>query len=292
MPIPRGTEALAGKGAPLAFRLSARLLACLPPRALALLGRAAGALHYLLARTKRRNFAANTSQAPLGRSSLRVGLGAFGNQAANTLELLGAAGGALEALLERFHLEGLEHLGRALRGGRGLVLVTYHGGNWELAGLALARRGFPITTVAGEQLRPGWSEAVKSFKGRYGIEVVSPGAALRRLYRALEQGRIVVLHLDGNLFTGGLDLPFLGGRATFPVGPARLARRTGSPVAFARCLRRGSWFWVQVGPPRDGPRDGEEEKRLLAELVAEMEKCVLDAPEQWCIFRRLVREVR
>src|SRR5262245_24789581 len=56
-----------------------------------------------------------------------------------------AAGGNARALLD--HWEGIEYLEAARAAGRGVILVTAHLGNWELGGILLAMRGFPMNVV-------------------------------------------------------------------------------------------------------------------------------------------------
>ena len=206
------------------------------------------------------------------------------------LELLRTAGEVEPSFLERMTLEGAEHIDRALGGGRGLILATFHSGNWELAGLMLASKGYPITTIAGEQLRPGWSEQAKALKARYGIRVVDHHAGLRTLYRDIRSNRAVVLHIDGDLFTGGYDVSFLGRTVKAPRGPAHLSRTLACPVAFAYCRRKaGNLLTVSVEPPSDPPADAAAEMRLTQTLISRVENCVLEDPGQWCIFRRLAR---
>jgi hypothetical protein len=143
--------------------------------------RLGGGLHYCLARGKRRNYLANTSKV------IRFGSGcrpwhAFQNHALNVVELLRAVSLGQPHLDDFLTIENLACLDRALARGSGVILATYHAGNWELFGLYLAMKGYPITTVAGEQLSGNWSNHVKGFKERYGIELVAPGRGLRSLY--------------------------------------------------------------------------------------------------------------
>jgi KDO2-lipid IV(A) lauroyltransferase len=273
--------------APLGYRLSVRAVSMCPLRALSWAGRAGGFVHYWLCPSKRRHHAANIRGAiPHGRPS--PPWRAFQHHALSVLELLRAAAEREPRFLGRMTLSGGEHIGRALEEGRGLVLATFHSGNWELAGLMLASTGYPITTIAGEQLRPGWSEQVKALKERYGVRLVTRGAAVRSLYRDVRSNRAVVLHIDGDLFEGGHAVSFLGRTVKVPRGPARLSRILGCPLAFAYC-RRTAWnqLHVVVEPPVDPPKDDAGEASLTQALMRRVEKCVLEDPGQWCIFREL-----
>jgi KDO2-lipid IV(A) lauroyltransferase len=204
------------------------------------------------------------------------------------LELLKAATETEKELLTRITFHGEGNIDRALDRGKGLILTTFHSGNWDLAGLALALRGYPLTTIAGEQLRPGWSEPVKALKERLGVRMLEPGRGLRTLYRDIRSNRAIALHIDGDLFAGGYDVSFLGQRVKVPRGPAHLSRALSCPVALAYCRRsRENRLDVYVEPVMAPPSDSGEEIRLTQALMTRIEECILEDPGQWCIFRTL-----
>jgi KDO2-lipid IV(A) lauroyltransferase len=248
---------------------------------------AGGWLHYWLAPAKRRNYLSNTSQAIDFKGATKPWR-AFQSHALNLLELLRATSQDASEAVSRLSLRGAGNIDAALAAGRGLILTTMHSGNWELAGLLLASRGYPVTTVAGTQLREGWSNEIKAFKARYGIEVVSPERGMRQLYRSLQSNGIVVLHIDGDVFSGGIEASLLGRIVTVPRGPAHLSRVLGAPSAFAYCRRTADGLLeVRVETPHTPPRSDVGERELTRLHVARLEKCVLEEPGQWCIFRKL-----
>ncbi|NIM19582.1 MAG: hypothetical protein GTO51_04280 [Candidatus Latescibacteria bacterium] len=272
---------------PFLYSLTARLLSYTPHWLLFHVSRVGGLVHFLVSREKRRSYLSNLASAahiPRGFKALR----AFQNHALNVLEILKATSESPSEIMERVTIQGKEHLDDALRTRTGLILVTIHSGNWELSGLALALHGYPITTIAGEQLRDDWSECVKDWKRKYGIHVLSPGRSLRDLYRDLQNGRFVVLHMDGNLFSGGTELTFLGKRIRLPRGPAHLAHVAGVPITIAVCRRKGmNHLEISVRGTLPPPRSADAEFGTTHKLAANVENCILEDPGQWCIFRRM-----
>jgi lauroyl/myristoyl acyltransferase len=272
---------------PLSYRIAVGAAYHVPLWAIGWAADIAGFAQYWLSRSKRRDYLANASGALRAAASCPPWR-AFQSHALNVVELLRAAGEQGPEFMERMTLHGGQHIDRALDRGRGLILATFHSGNWELAGLMLARRGYPITTVAGEQLRPEWSDQVKALKKRHGINVVGRGAGIRSVYRDARSNRVVVLHLDGDLFEGGCDVPFLGRTVKVPRGPARLSRVLDCPTAFAYCRRTSKRrLEVIVEPAADPPTSDDGEVQLTTSLMTRVEKSVLEDPGQWCIFRRL-----
>ena len=279
-----------GRRVPVGYRVTTRILAMTPRAFLVRAADAGGFLHFALSRGKRANRAANFAQAPGGVHG--APWRPFQTHALNILELLATAAARDTDFLSRMTLHGEEHLRSALERGRGVILATFHSGNWELAGLMLAERGYPVTTIAGEQLRSGWSGPVKTLKERFGIRVLGSGAGLRALYADIRANRVAVLHVDGDMFAGGYAVSFLGQRVDAPRGPAHLSRVLSCPVAFAYCRRtRDRRLHVWVEPVIEPPRDAADEAVWTQALMRRVEKGIVDDPGQWCIFRRLANTV-
>jgi KDO2-lipid IV(A) lauroyltransferase len=279
--------AVQNQNLPVSYRLTTGLISIMPHWALFHASRAGGVLHFIISRNKRRYYLDNISPAARTKSGCRPWT-AFQNHILNVLELLKAPSESPEDILKRVTIHGRDVFDRAAARNEGLIVVTIHSGNWELSGLALALEGYPITTIAGEQLKAAWSEKVKDWKRQYGIKVMSPDRSLRNLYRDLDQGRFIVLHMDGDMFQGGFELDFLGKRSRLPRGPAHLARVTGVPVCFAVCRRRDRHrLDIYLKQPMPPPDSREAELDFTKKLAAEIENCILEEPGQWCIFRQL-----
>ena len=182
-------------------------------------------------------------------------------------------------------IDGTAELQKATRDGRGLVVLTAHLGNWELAGRMLARDGArPTHVVVAAEADP----AVERFL-RGGVAPVrfvtcaAPTASLA-LLAALRRGEIVALQGDRALGTRGDVLqPFFGAPAPFPLGPFVLARAAGAPVVPAFCLldadRR---YRIVVGAPSSVEAGGEE--AALRRWVATLQAMVKRHPAQWFNF--------
>jgi len=267
------------------FTVASWLAARSPRWLLAQAARVGGLAQYTFDGERRRNHAANVMDLP--RTQAAKPWAPFQNHALNVLELLRAASGDVDAMVRDVSIYGGEHIDAALRGGRGVILATIHTGNWELGGLALARAGYPITTVAGVQLRPGWSQAVKDLKRRFGLRVITPGSQLRELYRSLHDNRALALHIDGDLFTSGLEVTFLGKSITAPRGPAHLSRTMKAPVALAYGHRSRNGLAVHIEEPLLPPRSAAEENEFTQTLMNHAERQIEMASEQWCIFRKI-----
>ena len=137
-------------------------------------------------------------------------------------------------------LEGLEHLDRALARGRGVLILTGHFGNWELAGARLVEAGYAIMPIATKQ-KGWWGEFVQSQRRAViGFETVShsKGLGLREVFRTLEKGGVVAILQDLDARKDGVIVPFLGMPASTAVGIVKMHAKFGSPVVPVVALRR------------------------------------------------------
>jgi hypothetical protein len=150
--------------------------------------------------------------------------------------------------------------------------------------------GYKLNVVAGAQLGKWLSPQVRNMKEKYGIEVISPERGYRDLFLALNRNEIVVLLVDGNLYSGGVEVEFFGRKTLMPRGPAVLSMKTGAPIVPAHIVRRGRFkFSIDIMAPVRAPQ-GEKDsiaEELTEQVVSIQEKDVAEHVEQWCIFRNV-----
>jgi Kdo2-lipid IVA lauroyltransferase/acyltransferase len=167
----------------------------------------------------------------------------------------------------------------------GIVSVTAHVGNWELAGRLLASRLARRTNVV---VSPAENPELGRWVRRDGegirfVPRAHPSVGVE-LLAALRRGEVVALQADRGIGTGGdAWVPFFGPAAPFPLGPFFLASAAGVPVVPAFCvLDRGYRYAVRIAAPIV-VRRGEEEKAARA-WVAILESVVREHPTQWFNF--------
>ena len=167
----------------------------------------------------------------------------------------------------------------------GIVSVTAHVGNWELAGRLLANRLARRThvVVAPEEAPELRRWVRRDGEGMRFVPRAHPSVGVE-LLAALRRGEVVALQADRALGTGGdVRIPFFGPPAPFPLGPFLLARAAGVPVVPAFCvLDRGYRYAVRIATPIT-VRRGEEEAAVRA-WVGMLENVVREHPTQWFNF--------
>ena len=182
---------------------------------------------------------------------------------------------------------GLEHLERVRAEGRGAILLSGHFGNVELLGAWIGRR-HPVAFLTRPLSNPVADAWIERHRAEAGVETISTRAGLRRVYGALRANRWVAVLGDQDARRHGVFVPFLGRLASTPIGPARLALKTGAPIVMGHAMRCPDGRHVlELDPPvHADPGVPDAAERLTALHAARLESWVRQQPEQWFWLHR------
>jgi KDO2-lipid IV(A) lauroyltransferase len=180
--------------------------------------------------------------------------------------------------------QGEEHVRAALALGRGMIFLTGHLSNFELAGAVVAR-SFPMAFFAKPLSNPGAEQWVTAIRREAGLDVLQPGANVRDVIRRIRGGGTVAMLADQDARRDGVFVPFFGKPASAPVGPASLSLMTGAPILFCTCARASDGrlelrFTPALVPSGDA-RDPDAVLALTARHTALLEAAVRERPAQW-----------
>jgi KDO2-lipid IV(A) lauroyltransferase len=182
-------------------------------------------------------------------------------------------------------VEGWDIVERAMATGRGILFVTGHLGNWELAGSYVAARGIPLEAVARRMQNPMFDRYLTQTRRRIGMSVIHDADAVRRVPRAMREQHAVAFLVDqGAVGLASTWVPFFRRLAKTPRGPAVFALRLGAPVVFGAALRQPDGRYMigfeEVAVEPTGEREADVD-RIVAEYTATLERWVRRAPEQY-----------
>jgi len=202
------------------------------------------------------------------------------------------------ALIDRVRVEGLDNIEAATRQtpSGGVLIVTAHFGNWELACAKAASIGIPISVVYRQLRQPLLDRAMLRLRaassdlpnGAATVEQFPMGRAGIRLVRALERGRKVVVLLDqAARHREGVFVSFFGRQASTRYGPISLAMQRDVPIllAFARRDADGRAHTLRIQPALQlepgSSDDGEVLRRNVQRITAAIEAEIRACPGQW-----------
>ena len=153
-------------------------------------------------------------------------------------------------LFERVEVEGREHLEAARARGKGVIVLTGHCGNWELAALGLARHfKTSMSVVARRQDNPYLNSMVEKIRLRYGNLIIYKNNAFRNMLSVLRKNGMIGLLVDQAVFPeNGALIDCLGRTAWASKAPVLLARKSGAAVVPAFIHREADRHVIEIQP--------------------------------------------
>ena len=192
--------------------------------------------------------------------------------------------GNKEKLFKTCEVEGWDNLKNAVEQGRGVILATGHFGNWELAGKYIAAH-FDLAVVGKRQRNRLFDDYTNALRLKDKVIVINKKNALRPILKMLGEGYIVSLLMDQNAGRNGVLTDFLGHEASTFVGAAKIAIKTGCPIAPAYAIRKedGSHLFIceeLISPV--GYNNNLEDITRFTELISKrIEKYIYQYPHLW-----------
>ncbi len=185
------------------------------------------------------------------------------------------------------HVEGLEHLRRAIAQGRGVILLTCHMTHLEVSGHLLALHE-TISLMYREHKNPLMDQAIRESRAARAHDTIERND-VRDMIRELRRGHAVWYAPDQNYggTTQVVFVPFFGVPALTVTTTARLAQMTGAAVVpfFPVRMGDGSGYRVRVLPALDGFPSGDEVSDTLR-INQMVEQAILEAPDQYLWVHR------
>jgi KDO2-lipid IV(A) lauroyltransferase len=210
----------------------------------------------------------------------------FENMGMLAAEILAMRRMTREELLARVEKAGEEHVRQALAAERGLIVVSAHLGNWEMA-LQVAACYFdrPVNVVVKPMRLPAFDRWLEGFRGRLGARVVTKVGSLPEMSQALRRREVVCLLVDQSRRSEGLEVRFMGRRVTTTPAVAMLALRHRSPVVPIFCVRQASGgLRLEAAPALAFQRTGRlrDDLQVNTQRVTDaVEGAVRRYPAQW-----------
>ncbi len=199
-----------------------------------------------------------------------------------------------EFIKEKVQIEGRQHLDQALQGGKGVILMSGHIGNWEWAAAIISLLGYPLMIIALPHKERPVNDLFNHQREDKGIAVVPSRFAVRRCIEYLNQKKIVAIAGDRDFSSHGEVVDFLGKKALIPKGAAVFSYKTGAPIVPTFLIRReNNSFLFHIGEPIYPPQrvyQGNVSQELLVQLmgvyIKRIEEIIYKYPTQWLMFRK------
>jgi KDO2-lipid IV(A) lauroyltransferase len=278
-----------------AARLALLGVDLLPPAAASRWAAALGSLWWTADRRRRRVAISNILRAGVAADAGEAR--AIGRASARHLGMVLVESMKSESVLddaERLRVEIPGDVRRVLEDpDRGLIVVSGHLGNWELAGQWLSRYK-PVAGISRPMNNPRVQKLALSRRQRREFRMIpkydpDPG----RFLKLLGDGEILALLVDQHA-RQGIDAPFFGHSAKTHTTAAMLHLVARTPLTFAACRRTAPMtFELTLSPliqrPRSGNRNADVEA-ILGVLNGHLEAAIRRDPDQYLWGHRRWRE--
>ena len=187
-------------------------------------------------------------------------------------------------------VENLEAFVRAFEDNKGVLILTGHFGNWEVATVA-GIQSYPQVHgrfhFVRRPIKPRWLDDLVTRRfNKAGFGVVGKRGSLDEIVRRLEAGDVIVFPFDQHAHRpDGIDVEFFGHPAGTFKSLAIIALATGSPVLPAASWREPDGRHVlrfeDPLPIVDHENTNEAIRRTTRAFNAALERLILRHPEQW-----------
>lgn len=177
-------------------------------------------------------------------------------------------------------VEGMEHVERPVREGRGVVVLTSHLGSWEIAAATFAQRFPSLAVVARDLYDRRLSRLAARLRAHFGVRTLDTGDA-RGILRHLKSGGVLGVLVDLSTWrVANARTRFFGGEVAAPVGPIHIAERAGAALVMGFGSWTGRRHRMVVESLADRP-DGVPPAECMESFNRRLEHHIRQHPEQW-----------
>ena len=174
----------------------------------------------------------------------------------------------------------------------GLIMLTGHYGNFEIAGYLLATLGFPTSSVARPLDNPYLSDFGFGVREKQGQRIIAKKGATDDVIQVIESGGAVGFVADQNAGSKGIFVDFFGRKASTYKSIGLLAMQYETPVVIGYSRRIGDEFKFAVGVqdviyPEDWKEQADPLRYVTQRYTKALEEVVRRDPGQyWWVHRR------
>jgi KDO2-lipid IV(A) lauroyltransferase len=195
--------------------------------------------------------------------------------------------------LDDIRIQGREYLDRALKEGKGVIIVTAHLGNFPLMSLKLAKEGYPVNVVVRPMRDEKAGSYIHNLRTKAGVKTILSyprRECVNGIIKALRENELVVIQMDQNFGTGGVWVKFFGKLAATPVGPIVFALRTKALLLPAYIVRElEGKYTIRFFPQEELILAEDKDKMVLLNTIKFtriMEGWIKEYPRQWSWIHR------
>jgi KDO2-lipid IV(A) lauroyltransferase len=189
-------------------------------------------------------------------------------------------------------LGAFHYIDQALAPGKGVILVSFHFGAWDVAA-EMVRSHVPIAIIVESFDDPRKDKLVMEQRGKLGLGIIRIEKTPRRILRALQENQVVAVAVDKPVPADqGVPVTFFGKTCYVPGGIAQLALKSGATILPGYCRYDKNYpetYYLGAMPPIFPQPTGDKQADtigLMQQMFDVMEEIIRQYPDQWEMFRQ------
>jgi len=180
----------------------------------------------------------------------------------------------------------LDLLNKKIEEKKATVILSAHFGNWEYLSASLALQlNYPLNMLIKVQRNPYVTEFMDKARTKWSNVVIPLGTAVRQIFKALYENKIVIMAADQRGNVDGIRIEFLGISSAVYSGPAVFALKTNADIIIAISVRQPDYSYkVEIAelPLNDLPDNNDAKvEEICRRYLNFLEKLIRQYPEQW-----------
>ena len=177
---------------------------------------------------------------------------------------------------------------KALKNGKGGVIMSAHFGNWEMLALSFGKR-YPLSVIVAKQENPYFDNIINGIRSTRGYKTIYKEFAPLGVLKALKRNEFVAILADQHAGVQGVYTPFFYREVSTPKGPAVFALRARCPLYTGFCARQPDGRYLVTFEEIALPDTGDDEKNIeiiMTEYNKILQRHVEENPSFWFWFHR------
>ncbi len=195
-----------------------------------------------------------------------------------------------DQILDAVHFDGWDRLDAAVNQDRGVIFASAHLGNWDMAGAAIASRGYALNAIGETFANRRLDAYVIDSRRRIGVTVWPMEGALKRIITILRSCQILAILVD-RPESSGVPVRFFDEEARVPAGAASLALKTGATIIVGAVVpqRIGHYQgFMEVPIKFESTGNAKADAQALTQqIMTAIERLIRSHPEHWYMFRSM-----
>ncbi len=177
---------------------------------------------------------------------------------------------------------------KALKNGKGGVIMSAHFGNWEMLALSFGKR-YPLSVIVAKQENPYFDKIINGIRSTRGYKTIYKEFAPLGVLKALKRNEFVAILADQHAGVQGVYTPFFYREVSTPKGPAVFALRAKCPLYTGFCARQPDGRYLVNFEEIALPDTGDDEKNveiIMTEYNRILQRHIEENPSFWFWFHR------